>query len=262
MAIQGNQQTESASGKKYYGIGTFKVVGFNLNLQELEKLGVKYKAEPQYTNIELGGKTVSKVVVYLKNEKFDVIRRVEYLISNEDRKSEKGSYQIINNINQTTWSSSIQECLESYSWFKDFGARIAKTGEVDLMTFITNWVNYIAKTKDSENYTFCSLESFDKLVKGDVTELNTLLKSFNVNEIKLLVYIKNGYESIYGKVVGRSYTKFEGQYGIVESIRKQTASYALDGVVTYAPYAEYTEGLTLMDDTDDYTPSEDEIPNF
>jgi len=101
----------------------------------------------------------------------------------------------VNNRGQITWSDEAPS--SKYDWFKAEGERKAYSGEDVLLNFIKAWGN-VSSNGD------CYLETIDKIVKGDVTELKKLVEALQDNRVRILLGVKDGkYQQTYTKHFGR-----------------------------------------------------------
>jgi hypothetical protein len=193
MAIKSNESTQEVVGggiKLYSGLSNFNVIAVNPTMDELHKLGIMVKAEPNYY-VEFSGEEYFKVTFWVKNE--DLTTRLEVLVNSKPRVSQSGKNQWINNIGQSTWS----EEAPQYEWWKSEGERHALTGEETLINFVKTWAN----VANGDEVFF---DSIVKIVKGDITEVKALVGLLENNQVRLLIGVKDGkYQSVYMKVFGR-----------------------------------------------------------
>ena len=193
MAIKSNSSEQEVMGsgmKLYSGLANMTVIAVNPTMAELHAVDINVKTEPNYF-LELNGTEYFKVVFWMKNS--DLTTRLEILMTDQPRISQSGKNQWINNIGQSTWS----EAAPTYDWWKTDGQRHAFGGEETLINFVKAWAN-VASGDD------VSFETMPKMVKGDVTELKTLVKLLNNNQARVLVGVKDGkYQVVYTKHFGR-----------------------------------------------------------
>tara|TARA_R110002072_G_scaffold10015_5_gene47378 strand:- start:1232 stop:1978 length:747 start_codon:yes stop_codon:yes gene_type:complete len=194
MAIKSNSSEQEVSGggiKLYSGLSNFNVIAINPNMAELHTLGINVKTEPNYY-VEFSGKEYFKLTFWVKNE--DLTTRMEILMQNEHRVSQSGKNQWMNNVGQDTWADGVP----TYDWWKNpDSSRKAYVGEETLINFVKAWANVAY----GDEVTFDSME---KIVQGDVTELKALLGMLSVNQVRLLVGVKDGkYQNVYLKNFGR-----------------------------------------------------------
>ena len=104
MAIKSNESTQEVVGggiKMYSGLSNFNVIAVNPTMDELHKLGIMVKTDPNYY-VEFSGEEYFKITFWVKNE--DLTTRLEVLLNSKPRVSQSGKNQWINNIGQSTWS--------------------------------------------------------------------------------------------------------------------------------------------------------------
>ena len=193
MAINSNNSNEEvmSSIKSYSGLSNFNIMAVNPTMDELHKMDIKVKQEPNY-HLELNGEDYFKLVFWVKNE--DLTTRLEILMQNKHRTSKTGKFQWLNATGQGTWS----ENTPSYDWWqKPETSRIAFTGEETLI----NFVKACANVAPGDNVYF---DTIDKIVTGDVTELKQLVTALKDNKVRLLIGVKDGkYQQVYTRVFGR-----------------------------------------------------------
>lgn len=181
----------------YTGVSAVKVLGINPTLAQLQELGFKSEKEPEYTFIDAKDDVTRKVRIdiIIGNEKFKT--KFAIFLADKNRIDNKGEkYEIVNDFGQSTWAPSVQEALDKIGkggnkWFKPDGARIAKMGEVQLITFLRDWAN----TGIDE---VGKIDNFDALFKGNFSELQSYVKTLSNNTIYILATVKDGkYQSAY-----------------------------------------------------------------
>lgn len=181
----------------YTGVSSVKVIGINPTLAQLQEFGFKFEKEPEYTSIDDkdGDVRTVRIDVIIANDKFKT--KFAIFLKDKERINKNGDkYEIINDYGQNTWASSVQEATEKIGrggnkWFSPEGARIAKVGEVQLVTFLRDWantgVNEIGK-----------IDNFDALFKGNYSELQSYVKTLSNNTIYTLATVKDGkYQGVY-----------------------------------------------------------------
>jgi len=201
MAIKSNDSTTAVvgSGLTYYsGISNFKVVAVNPTLSELHDIGVKYKTEPTY-NVNFGGEDFTKIVFWLKND--DLTTSLEILMNSNLRISQNDKPQWMNSIGQTTFSDVAPMENPNLTWWKEAGTHKAIKGEEKLIAFTQAWAN--VASGDEVVY-----DTLAKIAKGDVAELNAVVKLLENNEVRLLVGVRT---SDQGKAFQKVYDKFFGR---------------------------------------------------
>ena len=100
-----------------------------------------------------------------------------------------------NSRGQISWSDT--DPSAKYDWYHGEGVRKAYVGEDTLINFIKAWANV-------SNGGDCYLETIDKIVNGDVSELKQLIGALTENKVRLLMGVKDEkYQTIYTKHFGR-----------------------------------------------------------
>ncbi len=196
MAIQSNSsEVEVAGGgiPLFTGIASVRVVAVNPNLGELASIGVNMRSEPSY-EVDMGDKT-GKICFWVHNDEHNFTTRLEILVGNEHRKeSSTGKHQVTNKYGQVTWASSPDSTPD---WFKAEGVRRMYPGEEILINFVKAWANI---PNDGE----CSFETIDQIMKGDVTELKSLITALKDNKLRVMLGVKDGkYQNVYNRHFGR-----------------------------------------------------------
>ena len=250
MAIIGN-----SSEKKFFsevtlwtGVSPMKVVGICPDLKELQEIGFKgFDKEPTYISNAEGIDKV-RIDVVFKNDK--VTTKAAFFLENKERESAKtpGLFEIINNFGQNTWATSVEEAVEKVAkksgkkWFKPEGARIALSGEVNLINFIRDWAN-------SNPEDISTIDSYSNLFKGNFKELQDLVKTLKNNTIYTLSTVKEGkYQGIYNGFFVR--TQFSLDAAKVKFSNhvadQQKANYPLKEAYSFA-FQEYKGGVIEPD---------------
>lgn len=265
--IRSSEEQVVANIKKYIGVGNFKVVGINCTLEELEKLGFNYQKEPQY-KVEIGGKQLSKVVFYVRNEKFDIQNKIDFLISNEEVVFPKGTRKYVNDLAQSSVAESLEAALartndKGVAFFKNINARAAKTGEVELLEFLVayfNIKNFVTKKEKDTNPNIKPDTvniNFEALVNGDVSELRRYHAIAKDNEVKLLLYGDKGYINIYNRYFDRAMSNLNN---FAAHIKKQEADgYPPKGNYIVAELQEFTESVSSPKPDVDKTPVAEDV---
>lgn len=201
MAIKSNDSTTAVMGAGityYSGISNFKVVAVNPNLEELHKIGVMFKTEPNY-NVNFGGDDFVKLVFWIQNE--DLTTSLEILMSSVEKVSRNGKNLWINNVGQSSYSDVIPTENPKMEWWKPEGTRKCLTGEDTLVAFTQAWAN--VASGEEVRY-----DTVAKIAKGDVAEIKALIDLLDKNRVRALVGVV---QSDKGKTYQRVYTKFFGR---------------------------------------------------
>ena len=192
MAIQSNASTEEVLGsiKTYSGLTNVNVIAVNPTMEELHALDINVKQEPNYKAV-IGDQEFLRLVFWVRNS--DANFKVEILVHDEPRKSQNGKYQWINSIGQLTWSTE----APTYEWWKTEGQRKAYVGEETLSYFTKAWANVASGDE-------VSFDTIHEIVKGNLTELKSLVTVLTNNQLRVLVGVKDDkYQQVYTKYFGR-----------------------------------------------------------
>ena len=251
MAIVANESSKEffQSFTLYTGVSPMKVVGICPTLEELQGIGFKaFDKEPVYTSKSDEGIDKVRIDVVFKNDK--VMTKAAFFLENKQRESAKtpGLFEIINNFGQNTWATSVEEAVEKVAkksgkkWFKPEGARIALSGEVNLINFIRDWAN-------SNPEDISTIDSYSNLFKGNFKELQDLVKTLKNNTIYTLSTVKEGkYQGIYNGFFVR--TQFSLDAAKVKFSNhvadQQKANYPLKETYSFA-FQEYKGGVIEPD---------------
>ena len=199
MAIQSNNSEEVVAGggiTLYTGIAPVSVVAINPNLSELVELGINLKNEPEY-KVTLNEEEYTKMTFWVRSDVpgLSFTTRFEILMQDKIRTSKDGAkFMWSNNIGQTTWSADVP----AYDWWKNPDkTRKAYVGEDTLISFVKAWANVA-------NGGEVSFDTIDKIVKGDMKEMQEYVKILKDNKLRVLVGVKDGkYQTVYNRHFGR-----------------------------------------------------------
>lgn len=163
------KQNISYVRKLYTGVTNLRPVLINPTIADLKQIGIEAESTRQYTNLELGGKMWSKVVIFLEGiglEGDKILTNVEFLVSNRVRKSQAGDKtQFASKAGVFSWGTDPSTLPE---WFKAKGAvRPAYEGEEDLLNFFIALGNLDTYSPDAE----AGFADWSKIASGDVSEL-------------------------------------------------------------------------------------------
>jgi len=197
---------ESTKNSLYTGITTMKVLGFNPSKEEIAKIyGLDEAKEPAY--VRDGQST--RIDMYLKKETPSILTKLSVFVSNTPRQAQSGNKEFINKKGQSCWAPSLEAIVanEKLAWFDSSTARQAREGEVMLYNILINLLN-IDTNNDQTSIEF---ESWDRIVRGDCSEINGYIKTFNLKyadwfkgEINVLLGVKDGkYQQVYPNAVAR-----------------------------------------------------------
>lgn len=224
------KQKENTGGRKLYtGIGNFKVVAVNPTLEKLkELLGTDNINEPNYTS---AGKC--RLDLWVKSTGAEgLLTKVTLWLEDAVRKAQSGNTLFINEKNQSTWSSDLQELAgkPSMAWFDLTTARECKVGEDSLYDFVVAYIN--ADTSEGG----IRLESIDNIIAGNVEELVKLFDHYNNQDrsIRLLVGVKDNRQVIYTKFFQRMESNSVKPFMNRLEQNAFNASYTLEGLKEFS----------------------------
>lgn len=194
-----------ATGAKWTGIVNMKVVAINPTASELLKMGMRSDKEPIYnieqTDSQGNTRKSYRLDVFLNEPLKKINAKVAFFLEDRVRSNQAGTkVEWINKYGQTSWSESV-EVVPQYDWFKQDGTRPALVGEGLLTSFIMAWANVGAGDQGA-------LDEPDKLAKGNLTEIKSILSSIPNNEIQVLLGVNDkGYQTVYTGYFDRPYRK-------------------------------------------------------
>jgi hypothetical protein len=249
MAIKGNSSDQKffQDIKLYTGPSAMRVVGICPTLGELQAIGFKFDKEVTYIGDKDGTNTVRIDVVFKSTVDENFKGKAAFFLENKERVSAKGSKEITNNFGQSTWAATVEDALEKVGkngnkWFKPNGARVALVGEVQLITFLRDWLNVSPEDEST-------IDSYDNLFKGNFKELQQYVKMQEKNTIYTLATVKDGkYQQIHTGFFARS------QFSLPTVMRKlmtyvedqKKAGYPLKDSFSY-DFKEYTPQVVSPD---------------
>lgn len=191
---------------KYTGVLPYRVIAVNPNHEQLKHiLNNDNVTEPKYVNIEMGGKFYNRLTFYLKSQECtddegnevpaQIIPLTFNLANRDEEASSSGKYKILNNHNQSMYSTSVETLVAATGaktgkrYFSENGARIAKVGEIELCNFIIKYLNIdVTWSVDKDKSNFVDFRPiFDKVVTLSPEGLQ---------------YLRNMFETAAGKAGG------------------------------------------------------------
>jgi len=208
------------------GLCNVKLLVVNPNAEQLSKLlgGVDIKEEPQYIGLDLqkDGNLQNKIVIWVLasglvtnngiKEVKEVKTRIEFFVKPEENLSKEGKKQLVNRFGAFSWQTLEQiEANEKMGWFKHPPYHIALNGEELLLELFKNFLNLDTGNKDIAKRDECGFINVNKIMSGDVTELNNYIKAWSNNKVTVLLNVvsreKDGkvnyYQNIHPKFFGR-----------------------------------------------------------
>jgi hypothetical protein len=230
---------EGIQRKLYTGAENFKVVGVNPTKAELEAMyGREINFDPEYIGVTKvsdsdGEREVPQIRLdfYLSNEDESVTTKLQFYVANTHHKSQTGKYKVINAFGRDTWldedAIKTKQVPDNMQWYSADGVKVAKRGEVELVSFLVNLLNLpfnLDKVEDkSEAYASISKEEWVKIFAGDFTLLKNITQSTN-NKIGVLLGVKTKGD---GKLVQTTFNRHTLRQYIIPSIKKDNFKYIL-----------------------------------
>ena len=177
-----------------------QVACVNPTQDEMKAMGFKAEKAPDYNHPEYG----FRVNFYLKGtigeQDFHIPHSIflkdEYVKTNDGTK-----FQSMDKYGRSAFltNAEIKAKKSPYDWFDGASLRGAKKGESNLYDFLSALCN----PKKGQEF---KLESIEKLIAGDLSELKQALKAAANNYIKCLVGVKDGkYMIVYSYKFERAY---------------------------------------------------------
>lgn len=202
MSVKANESTKQIVGSLWTGIANMRVIAINPTMDQLKAMGKNPQKEPEYKSTDTTtGNGKFRIDLHIFNVANKINGKASFWLEDAPRANKnKTGFEWINKFGVTAWGKG--EAEPAYEWFKLEGHRKAFIGESDLISFIKAWAN--VDSKDA-----CGLDTIDKIVKGDLTELLAIYKAIPNNEAKFLLGVKTTGE---GKSYQDVYTKYFGRY--------------------------------------------------
>ena len=240
MSAFGKEQSAGGSVKKLYtGAANFKVVGINPTKEELEAIyGRELNFTPEYIGTTKvtdsdGEREVAQIRLdfFLTNEDESLSTKIQFYVADTHHKSQTGKFKVINSFGRDTWLD--QESIQSkqvpsnMTWYNSDGVKVAKRGEVELISFLVNLLNLpwdTSKVSDpSECYARIDKAEWTKIFAGDVSLLKGLIDSTN-NKIGVLLGVKTKGD---GKLVQTAYNRSTLRQYVIAGTRADKFKYLL-----------------------------------
>lgn len=236
---KGSEIGEGVQRKLYVGAENFKVVGVNPTKEELEKMyGREITFDPEYIGTTKvsdsdGEREVPQVRLdfYLANEDESVTTKLQFYVADTHHKSQTGKYKVINAFGRDTWldADAIKTKIipDNMQWYRSEGVKVAKRGEVELVSFLVNLLNLpfnLNKVEDiSEAYASISKDEWTKIFAGDFTLLSNIIGSTN-NKIGVLLGVKTKGD---GKLVQTTFNRHTMRQYVIPSNKADKFKYVL-----------------------------------
>lgn len=248
----------------YTGVSLLKVLAVNPSLEKLQELGMNFQNEPNYLSEGEGGSKKVRLDFWVTNG--ELTTKMVFFLENVPRKpSQNGNVQIINNYGQSTWAKDIEGALArtgkgNKKWFKPEGARIALSGEVELMEFIANWLN----VNPDDSLVLKDIEAF---FTGDVSELEEYAEIAKDNKFYGLLTVTENegkfYQNVYNKLTLRSqFREATAIQRVARHIKSQEeAGYPIKAEYSLT-YQVYTPTMESPKPDNDFITPSPEKPDF
>jgi|TARA_R110002051_G_C8740833_1_gene499058 hypothetical protein len=210
---------EGSAIKLYTGAENFKVVAVNPTKTELESMyGRELNFTPEYIGTTKvtdgdGEREVGQIRLdfFLANEDNSITTKIQFYIGDTHHKSASGKYRVINSFGKDTWLTGEaikdKDIPDNMSWYNTDGLKVAKRGEIELISFLVNLLNLpfnLDKVSDvSEAYARIDKDNWEKIFKGDVGLLKSIIDGTN-NKIGVLLGVKTKGD---GKLVQACFNK-------------------------------------------------------
>lgn len=222
--------------KRYIGHASVKIIALNPNKAWIkEHTGRELQEEPVYTGVNEQGKKTLRLEFYTQTDPeytggIDLIQPITFFLSEAPQITRDNlKVRIIDNYGETAWVTKEEyQAGNTPATSRVQGKyKVCHQDEDKLMTFLKQWLNVSDSTRwDNEKRvwkpvdniadTECSI-NFDKLVKGDVSELQQYVKECADYRVKVCFGIRTvenkHYMTICNQVFlknsSRNFQKFE-----------------------------------------------------
>jgi hypothetical protein len=202
--------TEGAEIKLYTGVENFKVVALNPSKEEMEEMyGREINFTPDYIGeVEVedtdGKRKVKQIRLdfFLANEDESITTKLQFYVSDTHHRSTTGKFKCINSFGADIWleKDAVDEQIlpDNLQWYNADGVKIARRGEVELISFLVNFLNLpydLSKVSDvSDAYAKIDDTEWKKMINnGNVDLLRKIVGSTN-NKIGVLLGVKTNTE--------------------------------------------------------------------
>mgnify|MGYP003638439075 FL=1 len=230
---------EGSAVKLYTGAENFKVVAVNPTKAELETMyGRELNFTPEYIGLTKvtdgdGEREVPQVRLdfFLANEDNSITTKIQFYVGNTHHKSASGKYKCINSFGKDAWldedAVKNQTAPDNMQWYNVDGVKVARRGEVELISFLVNLLNLpfnLSKVADvSEAYARIDKTEWETIFGGDVSLLRKLVDSTN-NKVGVLLGVKTKGD---GKLVQTSLNKHTLRQFTISSTKADKYKYLL-----------------------------------
>jgi hypothetical protein len=246
------------------GLDVFQVIAVNPTSEQMSKI---YGNEPKDIDKELvyvdekDGEDRVKISFIVKGKVSDKISKVTFFIVDKERKSKDGKNQFVNQVCQTAWAFDEDQLPTFFTEFQDKeksklgnkSYRTAMEGEGDFYEFVRAVLRKVNYNNTETEVKF----NFKKMLKGDFSELNTIVTDTEYADyFTALWYVRNvetengvkTYNEVFHKSVlpADFYNKFEKSS---EAYYKAKLAEIKDDEIEYANLKIQTpqDELTVLD---------------
>ena len=223
MGVKGNKSDEKVIAIKemYQGLLPLQVIEFNPPPKRVKELVSRDVEDSRYITEredELGKYKTLRLDIYCISPKLELVNGNPYIIDfsffidNRPWESKKtGKYQFINKYGVTAWDEKENPTFEKCKWFQPENYRLSYRQEESFVNWLKVWAN-VKETREERQE--CILENIDAMVnKGDVSELQDLLKMYKDNTFVALLGVKDGkYQTVYSRHFARTYEHGTGSW--------------------------------------------------
>lgn len=213
MAVKVGKESVEGSFKLYKGMAAFNMIAVNPTKKELETLqGRDIENEPEYKGKNDDGADIMRVVFYAKtnpeakvNGGIELMVPISFILTKAQRVGQaSGKIQVIDKYGRTAWATPEEVTSKAIPQYASGPANIsgdyrpAYQGEEQLIDFLIQWLNipspanykegkWVMKPNPEDSEVSLDMEA---LFKGDVTEIQGLVKLASAYLVKAAVGIK------------------------------------------------------------------------
>lgn len=230
MAVKVGKESVEGAFKLYKGMAAFNMVAVNPTKKGLEALqGREIGNEPEYKGRNDDGVDTMRVVFYAKtnpeakvNSGIELMVPISFLLTKAQRVGQtSGKVQVIDKYGRTAWATPEEVASKAIPQYASGPANISKDyrpayqGEEQLVDFLIQWLNipspanykdgkWVMKSNPEDSEVSLDMEA---LFKGNVTELQELVKLASAYLVKAAVGITTGEGRQYQDVFTRKFVK-------------------------------------------------------
>jgi len=253
--MQVRKQEEIQEVLRFTGMCPFQIVALNPSLEELKAIGVNYiQNEPTYVT-DKDGVIGLRLDFWIKNSVGEdyvaldgtiqnsgpIIDKVSYFIDNNITKASTGKVKVMNDLLQNSWSDSIETLVENEKmhWFsKNHNLRLAKNGEVEILTLFQKLLNLVLGYKDTVGDEVKFTTPWKDIVAGNLKELRGYIQ-MALKEGNGLTF-NRGVVNKDGKLYNATYTKY------FQSSKNKKTTYMEKALIEQEFKADYQGSLKFQ----------------